>query len=432
MGTTRKTYHSTIKLAFALGIQKEWLPDSFRKSISRSTSHYWKDKSPESFVGYEYASEIKDNIEEVKLIYDDMLRRERQLFIAYSKLKQTLFNIIGQDTIKEALKAKSHELVKTVEQVKETLGGVPKICKNIGLKARTYTYWKDILKHRCSLSPVGICLKRVPNQATADEIGTIKRLLKASKFSNWPICSVWAYAVREGLAYLSLSSWYRYNRKFGFREKIKKGKFKPKYTPLRAPRPNHTWHADITIVKTLDDVKHYVYLIVDNYSKHIINWRVHDKVCGKVRMETIQEAIKQEFGDNVSTKASLDLVVDGGSENNNVNVETYLKQCQVDIDKQVALKDIQQSNSMVEASNKILKHQYLFREAQRNREDLEYHLETAIYDYCYERPNYTLGIQTPYEAHKGIVPPNLQNIMFQSVKERVRINKNSSCDTKCD
>ncbi|MFT7592202.1 MAG: hypothetical protein ACI9UJ_002132, partial [bacterium] len=35
--TTRKSYHSTIKLAFALDIHKNWLPKEFLETIPRST-----------------------------------------------------------------------------------------------------------------------------------------------------------------------------------------------------------------------------------------------------------------------------------------------------------------------------------------------------------------------------------------------------------
>jgi myo-inositol-hexaphosphate 3-phosphohydrolase len=69
----------------------------------------------------------------------------------------------------------------------------------------------------------------------------------------------------------------------------------------------------------LDKAKHYVYIIVDNYPKYIINWKVSDKCNGKVRTQTIQE-----FGTNLTPAKGIDLIVDGGSENNNKTVEQFL------------------------------------------------------------------------------------------------------------
>lgn len=89
----RNSYHTTIKLAYALDIQKQWLPSAFTKAIPRSTSHGWKSEKSEMYVGLEYATIIGDNVDELKLICDDKLRREKQLFIAYTRLKLTLIEV---------------------------------------------------------------------------------------------------------------------------------------------------------------------------------------------------------------------------------------------------------------------------------------------------------------------------------------------------
>ena len=64
----RNSYHSTVKLAYALDIHQKWLPDSFIKSIPRSTSWAWKFDTTEKFVGHQYAIAINDNVEELKLM----------------------------------------------------------------------------------------------------------------------------------------------------------------------------------------------------------------------------------------------------------------------------------------------------------------------------------------------------------------------------
>ncbi|MBI9064937.1 MAG: hypothetical protein JEZ14_23320 [Marinilabiliaceae bacterium] len=67
-------------------------------------------------------------------------------------------------------------------------------------------------------------------------------------------------------AYTSLSTWYKYIRKLGIkRPRPPKKKRYP--NGITTTAPNQIWHADITVVKSLDGLKNYVYLLMDNYSK---------------------------------------------------------------------------------------------------------------------------------------------------------------------
>jgi transposase InsO family protein len=428
----RNSYHTTIKLAYALDIHKQWLPNNFTKEIPRSTSHSWKNENQQKYVGLEYAITIGDNVDELKLIYDNKLRKEKQLFIAYTRLKLTLIEVLGKKAIQQAMKDNYRVMVRTIEASKNTFdGGIKTLCNFLDINVRCYNYWKSVSKYLCPSSPVGICVKKVPSQLSVFEIYQIKRLLNRSRFRHWPICSVWGWARRKGMTSLSLSSWYRYNSKYQFRVKPKRGRFKKDYHPIRAPRPNHTWHADVTVVDTEIDGRFYVYLIVDNYSKYIINYKVSDRILGSIRTQTLRDAVHQEFGDDLSSTKAVDLIVDGGSENNNRTIEQYIKNSNVKIDKKIALKDIKQSNSMVEASNKILKHRYLFQKHLYNREHLEKHLREAVHDFCYKRPHYALGVYTPFEVHYNRMPKMDLTKSKQAVKERKLRNQVQGCGIKC-
>jgi putative transposase len=421
-------------MAFALGIQKEWLPQDFIKSIPRSTYHGWKNESLNKYIGYKHAAQINDNVEELKVIFDKRVAKEKQLFLAYTRLKITLFQILGKETLHKAFKENSDAIVRAIENTKDTIkGGARAICAYLCISHQSYRYWRTIAKARCSKSMLGICIKKVPGQATYHEIQTMDRLLNRKRFAHWPICSVWAYAIRNNHLNLSLSSWYRYNKKYEFRSRKKKPKFKKQFNSLSAPTPNHTWHADITIVKTLDGKKHYVYLIVDNHSKFIINWKVSDKCNGKIRTQTIREAVKQEFGQHFldynenHNMPSVDLIVDGGAENNNKTVEGFIKRSQVSITKKIALKDIIHSNAHVEATNSILKHRYLFKQPLFNRKHLDIYLESAIEDFCYKKPHNALGLYTPHEVHSDTKPKIDLTKLKQAVKERRTHHQTNGC-----
>jgi len=226
----RNTYHSTIKLAYALDIQRQWLPKEFLTAIPRSTSHGWKSEIKEKFIGYEFASGINDNVEELKLIFSDQVSKEKQLFIAYTRIKIALFEIIGKETIQEAFKEHFRKLVKVIDSSKSSVqGGVKTLCSFLEIKTQTFRYWSTVSKHTCTKSSIGLCLKKVPNQATKEEVSIMKRLLSRKRFDHWPICSVWGYAIRKGHVSMSLNTWYRYNQRFQFRKAIIKGKFKKVY-----------------------------------------------------------------------------------------------------------------------------------------------------------------------------------------------------------
>lgn len=143
------------------------------------------------------------------------------------------------------------------------------------------------------------------------------------------------------------------------------------------------------------------------------------------------KAVLQEFGTDLKTTPSVDLIVDGGTENNNSTVEEFIRNSQVDITKKIALKDIVQSDAMVEASNKILKYQYLFKEPQNNTDELEEHLVDAVYDFCKRRPHCMLGLYTPYEIHYNCKPTLNENSIRNQVKERIKMNQVQGCGAIC-
>ena len=63
-----KCYHSCIKICHALGVEKQLISPEFLKGISPSTSHYWKNDSPERYLGGEFASVVDDNLGDVPLV----------------------------------------------------------------------------------------------------------------------------------------------------------------------------------------------------------------------------------------------------------------------------------------------------------------------------------------------------------------------------
>lgn len=87
--------------------------------------------------------------------------------------------------------------------------------------------------------------------------------------------------------------------------------------------------------------------------RKILSWEVSEKLSGVIRLESLKRAIDHQFlqkKDLKNNTQNLDLMVDGGSENNNVLIHEFIK---------IGLKDVLFFNSLMEGNNKILKQTYL-------------------------------------------------------------------------
>lgn len=185
------------------------------------------------------------------------------------------------------------------------------------------------------------------------------------------------------------------------------------------------------LIKTLDGNKHYIYTVMDNYSRYIHSWSIEPIVSAKTRLETIQDAIQSAFrGDNYE---KIQLVTDGGPENDNQTLKTFMDLNQATIKHTIALRDIVQSNSMMEAFYRITKYQCLYLKEILNGKQLKKEFEQWINEYNHRKPHYALGIYTPHEILNG-------NDKHESFSERMRlaaqnrreINRNGSCKVKCN
>ena len=187
------------------------------------------------------------------------------------------------------------------------------------------------------------------------------------------------------------------------------------------------WHAVITELQTADGRTSYIYLVMDNFSRYITSWRVADKVCAKVRIETFEETIINA-GIKPKQKTKTELIVDGGTENNNKSVETLLEKYPVD--KLVAMKDILKSNSMIESLNKLLKYSYLYPRKTRNEEELvKIMRKIVVPDYNDKRPHGSLFGLTPGESYgrKTVNFKKIREKMIEAHHKRIAFNQTHAC-----
>lgn len=174
---------------------------------------------------------------------------------------------------------------------------------------------------------------------------------------------------------------------------------------------------------------HYIYLVVDNYSKKILTWAVDTKLCKETRLKTFKEALDVAMA-SYSSIPEINLIVDGGSENNNKTIDDFINSLtEVRINKEQALKTVHFSNAMAEASNRLIKCSYLNHQNINDTGELIKAMVLAVGDINSIRPHGQLKGLTPDEAYAGMKPETERHREQKRLarSRRVEENRRLSC-----
>lgn len=290
-----KTYHSGVKVCYSLGLQNELLPKEFTQSIPASTSFYWKQNSSEKYMGAEYVSAIEQELENIQLMFNEKLRQYTRAYFAFCRFYIILLNFIGRKNLLTLVKNNRNLVITILDQL-PLKKDRDQLYQFFLINEKTYQSWKMLTKYSCETSLIKLCFKRFPHQISQLEIRTLKKFMETAKFRHWSVASVWGKAFRNGKISMSRSSWYNYCKKLGlYKTRIKKHKAKRKSGSAKAIRPNKMYHMDVTQIKTFDNVKFYIYTVVDNYSRKILAHTISRNLSGKIRLESLKKAIENQF-----------------------------------------------------------------------------------------------------------------------------------------
>ena len=414
----RQSYHTSLKEL----VHHDLLPPKYKKIIPRTNIHRWKYDQMDRYVGSEI-NKIADN--HTELI--QTLNQYPRMFYAYGRLVKTVVSIAQTtDNFSMKMRLSKEKVVKAIHQAKDFVP-IEKAVRIFGISTSTFYTWVSDLEHLCSKSFFNKCNRIYSNQITPHEIKAVKKALLNPSTIHWSIKSVYLNGLRKGTLTVSINSVYRLNRLLGIRASKKKKFKKKRKVGIRASKPNQIWHTDITIVKTLDGVKQYVYLVIDNFSRKILASSIEDGVSGLVTVKTIEEAVRQ--AKEVCDDLNVQLIVDGGPENNNHKIDQFIANSEVNIEKLVALRDIDFSNSMIESINKIMKYSYLFPYPSENKAELELNLPKYILDFNDIRPHGPLNGLTPTEAFRGDhLPENFRTTILKKARlDRLAFNRENQC-----
>ena len=281
----------------------------------------------------------------------------------------------------------------------------------------------SLRKSKCNQSALDLCVIKHPAQLLKKEVNVIKQYCIDERYSLWSLSSLYHQIKRDGAAYFSISTYYKYVGLLKLNRCKAKHRRKNHVVGIRATKPLQILHADVTVLRLLDTTKAYIYFIQDNFSRMILSYKVALKCSAEFVKENLKEVNEQYIMPNNSTDCQL--ITDDGSENHSVTNEYCSNNF---IEHLIAQKDIVQSNSMIEAANKQIKYRFLYHQTIATFDELENYVQPAVDDYN-NRPYSALNGLTPVEVMNGKLPANVNYYeqTKQATQHRIIENKKATC-----
>jgi putative transposase len=412
----KQSYHTDFAIQFKLDL----LEKEDYQNIPKSTLYSWKTKDFSKLIGTDIIfSDEKLEIIKTFLSNHSFLKAAKGLFYIHSVWIKIVENVRG---IKTLLRRNKERIIETIDSV-VPLMGLKHACNLFQITTNQFYAWKR--KIQCPLSPIDICMKQNPLTVSPTELNTIKRFIEDEQYKDFPLVCVYYEMMRKGKAFMSLTTFYKYAKLFD--GMVKRSLFKAKQkTGIRAAKPKEIIHADVCVYRPLDNTKAFIYFIVDNFSRMILGWRISTQYNSSIMLDNLRTVYCEYLLEKEDPLAVL--LVDDGIENKG-SVCTAIQKQDIKLNRLVAQKDIHFSNSMIEAVNKRIKYDFLFREQLPDLECTRRFLETAVKQYN-NRPHSALFGLTPKEVFYGI-PPNKQ--LFKPQIELAKAlrkaeNKALNCD----
>lgn len=300
----------------------------------------------------------------------------------------------------------------------------------ISLSKSRYYHWQKKKYHDECLGDYSSCPKRSPKRLTFQEISEIRALVERTDLNYMSITSLYWYGRRQKIIHLSISTWFKYIHKYKMLDGLEKRRWhRPDKLGLKANKPNQIWHIDMTQIKLASGKRVYLQVILDNYSRYVVAWRLFDKVNGLGTKSLIKEAKEK-----LHAAEKIHLVSDGGTENVNRVVREYVTGNLMK--HEVAQIDIDFSNSMIEAFFKGLKQYCVYKNELGEFAFAMEVISQYIEKYNHQIPRHIFQGMTPIERFGNKLSlEDLKEQMIQGSSEarlkRIAQNR-TSCSSICD
>lgn len=416
---SRTSYHTHVKSLAREGL----LCHTVMQQIPRSNLYRWKAEHEGKYHDFGIIMNAAQDLEIIKSFAQH--RSAKRIYAAYVRLIKTFISIVHSiPGFHKTIKEHSKKIIEVVSRVKN-LTGLKRTLRLFNISVPTFRNWSLQSFTDCFESLTRNCNRVFPNQLSRPEVLKLKGLLSDAQYQFWPVSSNALHALRNNTLPLSLNTWYKYVNKFGLSRPRPASRRKKNAFSVRAQRPHEIWHADITAFVTADHVKHYIYLVVDNFSRKILSWKIADSVKAEFRRSTIEEAL----GKVNNGPQNITLITDGGPEN---KIKAFQDSIDYPIQQKIALVDVHYSNSLIEAHNKLIKYNYLYRMDIPDEHQL-LKIFPAVVDDFNNRPHVSLDGLTPNEAEQNhALDRNRLRIYVQNAtQERKKYNQIHRC-THCN
>ncbi len=400
------------------------LDEAIIKQIPKTTLQYWNKLSLNEYFGYtalelSFYKEAQHytlfaqhkRIGEIAKILAIIVFFNRQI-ISICREKKLLFRSQAKELFNVVARAIRYISLKTV-------------LRWLGL---SYQQYYSITNYsNCTHSIIGYCRKRHPFQLTEKESATIRAYLVNEHLKNLSAASLYCRMLRDNAARMSISTFYKYQKLLNLvRAKLYK-RDRHNYIPIQTKQPKQILHIDVTVFRTKDNVKAYLYVIQDNFSRAILGMKAALTANAAIALANLKEVIEKYMLE----KEPLLLITDDGSENHG-EVSRYIETKSPLLKRQIAQLDIIQSNSMIEAANKKLKYQFLY---QYDINDFE-HLQKLLPDIQQqfnEIPLLSLSAYTPNEVMAGKIPDKKRFAaeINKAAHTRKQHNRQFNCTDVC-
>jgi transposase InsO family protein len=251
-------------------------------------------------------------------------------------------------------------------------------------------------------------------------------MVTSPEYRHVPTDTLAVLAQRLGKVWASPSTWYRLVRQKGWRRpRLRVHPVKPKIG-LRTTRADEMWHIDTTVIRLLDGTRAYLHVVIDNFSRRILAWRVADTFAPVNSVTVLLDASRAAAPSDTAPV----VLADAGAENVNAQFDELIYTGV--LRRLVAFTELKFSNSMIEAWWRSLKHQWLFLHSLDSVPTVRRLVAFYVDEHNRVLPHSAFRGQTPDEMYFGTgdaVPADLRSRAAVARRRRVEANRSASCAT---
>ena len=409
-------HYNSYSTEYKILYQKGLIDKKSYSLIPKSTRIEWKNKNYDNVYGIR---EIEDFIFQFKLVKEFQITRAT--LFGLCKMIFVFRNIVNSVSNSNKLFFEHKNAILKNIDLLARFHNIKLILKLFGFSYNQLSYWKNHFS--CKYSPINLCRKIAVSQLTRYEVWIIKSFVLDEAYKYWSLRSVYFKMLRDSNCYIHLSTFYKYVSLHGLRSGRIICKPYKNWIRIRADDPLKILHMDITEYRIADNIKVYIHIIADNFSR---------KPLGILTALNKSAILAYENLSNVYNKYLQDLpkviiYTDGGAENRSVTEKFMLEH--ENISHRICQTNGYGSNSMIEAIIKKIKQCFIYPYSYTDFDDFTSKLKNAITVYSEQMPLDALGGKTPNEAFNGInpFPATMEHLIHEAAVNRKNFNRFDYC-----